>query len=120
MEPRSYIPLAGIPEEWLSARGSATGVSSRPVSYGEWGFTAMAGNRAVSSHLDRVGLARVGVTGTTIMRMGPKTSWSEVDEAEHYAGRSELSPCPVVVTLGKCPERSRSNAPSLAATTSGR
>ena len=42
-------PLAGIPEVGLSARGSATGFSSHPFSYGEWGFTAMAVNRAVSS-----------------------------------------------------------------------
>ena len=43
-------PLAGIPEVWLSAKGFATGFASHPFSYGEWGFTAMAVNRAVSSH----------------------------------------------------------------------
>ena len=42
-------PLAGIPEVWLSTRGFATGFASHPFSYGEWGFTAMAVNRAVSS-----------------------------------------------------------------------
>ena len=46
----ALTPLAGIPEVWLSATGSATGFASRPFSYGEWGFTAMAVNRAVSSH----------------------------------------------------------------------
>ena len=47
---RSYTPLAGIPGVGFSARGRATGVSSHPFSYEEWAFTAMAGNRAVSSH----------------------------------------------------------------------
>ena len=40
----------------FSARRSATGVSSHPFSYGEWGFTAMAGNSPVSSHPGRVRL----------------------------------------------------------------
>ena len=48
------------------------------------------------------------------------TSRAEVNEAEHQAGKSGLYPCPVVVTLGKWPEKCRSNAPSLAATTRGR
>ena len=56
MEVRSYKPLAGISEVWLSAKGVATGFASHPFSYGEWGFTAMAVNRAVSSHVGRVGL----------------------------------------------------------------
>ena len=47
---RSYTPLAGIPGVGFSARHRANGVSSHPLSYGEWAFTAMAGNRAVSSH----------------------------------------------------------------------
>ena len=67
MEPRSYAPLAGIPEVWFSAKGLATGFSSRPFSYGERGFTAMAVNRAVSSHLDRVSLTRAGVPDSAIM-----------------------------------------------------
>ena len=50
VDPHSYTPLAGIPGVGFSARGRATGVSSHPFSYEEWGFTAMAGNRAVSSH----------------------------------------------------------------------
>ena len=54
MEPRSHTPLAGIPEVWLSSSGVATGFASHPFSYGEWEFPAMAVNRAVSSHLDRV------------------------------------------------------------------
>ena len=33
---------AGIPEVWLSAKGSASGFPSRPLNYGEWKFTAMA------------------------------------------------------------------------------
>ena len=37
--------LAGISEVWVSARGRATGFSSHPLSYGGWGFTALAGNR---------------------------------------------------------------------------
>ena len=41
---------AGIPKVWLSAKGRATGLSSRPFIYGERGFTAMAVNRAISSH----------------------------------------------------------------------
>ena len=45
---------AGTADVWDSAKGPATGVSSRPFSYWEWGFTAMAVNRAVSSHLDWV------------------------------------------------------------------
>ena len=70
MDPRSYTPLAGIPEVWVSARGVATGFYSHPFSYGEWGFTAMAVNRAVSSHVGRVGLARVGVPDLAIIRQG--------------------------------------------------
>ena len=46
---------AGIADVWDSAKDPATGVSSHSFSYGEWAFTAMAVNRAVSSHLDRVG-----------------------------------------------------------------
>ena len=41
---------AGIADVWDSAKDPAIGVSSRPFSYWEWGFTAMAVNRAVSSH----------------------------------------------------------------------
>ena len=59
---------AGIPEVWFSARGSATGFASHPFSYGEWGFTAMAVNRAVSNHLDWVGPTRAGVPYSAIMR----------------------------------------------------
>ena len=33
------------------------------------------------------------------------TPRAEVDEADHPARTSELSPCSVVVTLGKCPEK---------------
>ena len=44
---------AGIADVWDSAKDPATEVSSRPFSYWAWGFTAMAVNRAVSSHLDR-------------------------------------------------------------------
>ena len=35
-------PPAGTPGVWFSAKGLATGFSSHPLSYGEWGFTAMA------------------------------------------------------------------------------
>ena len=48
---------AGIADVWDSAKDPATEVSSRPFSYWAWGFTAMAVNRAVSSHAGRVGLA---------------------------------------------------------------
>ena len=41
-------------------------------------------------------------------------------DAEHPARMLAPLPCPVVVTLGKWPEKCRSNAPSLAATTRGR
>ena len=41
---------AGIADVWDSAKDPAIGVSSRPFSYWEWGFTAMAVNRAISSH----------------------------------------------------------------------
>ena len=34
------LPLAGIPEVWLSARGYATGFSSHPLSYDKGEFTA--------------------------------------------------------------------------------
>ena len=80
----------------------------------------MAVNRAVSSHLDRVSLARTGTPDSAIMQQGRMISRAEVDEAKYHAGKSELSPCPVVVTLGKWQKKCRSNAPSLAATTSGR
>ena len=93
---------------------------SHPFSYGEWGFTAMAVNRAVSSHHYRVDLARTGTPDSAIMQRDRMTSRAEVDEAEHHAGKSELSHCSVVVTLGKWLEKCRSNAPSQAATTSGR
>ena len=53
----------------------------------------MAVNRAVSSHLDRVGLARTGTPDSAIMQQGRMTSRAEVDDAEHYAGKSDLSPC---------------------------
>ena len=73
-------------------RGSATGFSSHPFSYGEWGFTAMAVNRAVSSHLDRVGLpglafrtwrscGRAGGTAAPWWRgtpeVSPPSGWNE-------------------------------------------
>ena len=47
---------AGIADVSDSARGSATGFPSHLLSYGARQFTAMAVNRAVSSHLDWVGL----------------------------------------------------------------
>ena len=40
----------------------------------------MAVNRAVSSHLDRVGLTRASVTGTTMVPLGRVSLWTEVDE----------------------------------------
>ena len=43
-------PAAGISEVLVSATCCATGVSSHPFSYGKDEFTAMAVNRAVSSH----------------------------------------------------------------------
>ena len=46
---------AGIADVWDSAKGSANGVYSHPFSYWEWEFTAMAVNRAVSSHAVREG-----------------------------------------------------------------
>ena len=84
IELRSSTPLAGIPEVWDSAKGSAIGFSSHPFSYGEWGFTAMAGNRAVSSHGRRVGLTRAGVPGSAIM---PQGRWySSAMVARHTRG----------------------------------
>ena len=57
-------PLAGITEVWLSARGVATGFPSHPFSYGQGQLTAMAVNRAVSSHDGRVASGRVrGIRG---------------------------------------------------------
>ena len=47
MEPRSYTPLAGIPEVWFSARGFATGFSSHPFNYKVWELTAMAVKRGL-------------------------------------------------------------------------
>ena len=46
----------------------ATGFSSHPFSYGERGFTAMAVNRAVSSHAGRVDFTRAGAPDSAIMR----------------------------------------------------
>ena len=43
-------PVAGISEVLVSATCCATGISSRPFRYGRLAFTAMAVNRAISSH----------------------------------------------------------------------
>ena len=69
MEPRS-TPLAGIAKVYRPAREGKTGFSSHSFSYGRNEFTAMAVNRAVSSHGDLVGLTRTGAPGSAIMRRG--------------------------------------------------
>ena len=76
----------------------------------------MAVNRAVSSHAGWVGLTLGLRYGHGDPALGRMTSRAELDEAEHHSGKSELYPCSVVVILEKCPERSISNAPLLAAT----
>ena len=76
MEPRSYTPLAGIPEVWLSARGSATGVSSRPVSYGEWGIYSHGCKQGCFQPPRPGGVAWVGVPDSAIMRQGGRSSSS--------------------------------------------
>ena len=77
---------AEIREVWLSAKCSAIRFSSRLFSYEEWGFTAMAVNRAVSSHLDRVGLLGSGVPDSAIMWQGGWSSSTMV--AEYTRGES--------------------------------
>ena len=52
-----------------------------------------------------------GVPDLAITALDPMTLPARVDEVDGPARRSELPPCSIVVRLGKCPERSRSNAP---------
>ena len=52
----------------------------------------MAVNRAVSSHLDRAGLARTGVPDSAIMRLGQMTLSTKVDETGHSARQPEAPP----------------------------
>ena len=59
---------AGIPKIVFSAKGRATGVSSHPISYEIEAFTAMAVNRAVSSHPGRVGLTRADPPDSVLAR----------------------------------------------------
>ena len=73
------------------AGGSATGFYSHPFSYGSWAFTAMAVNRAVSSHLYRVGLTRAGVPGAATLPLDRMTSRSAVDELTCRSVRVALS-----------------------------
>ncbi len=74
---------AEIREVWLSAKCSAIRFSSRLFSYEEWGFTAMAANRAVSSHLDRVGLLGSGGPDSVIMWQGQWYSSARVAKHTH-------------------------------------
>ena len=48
------LPLAGIPEVWLSASGVATGFASHPLSYDKGDFTAGGWKQPVSSQGRRV------------------------------------------------------------------
>ena len=49
----------------------------------------MAGNRAVSSHADRAGLALTGVPGAAALPLGRMTSQAEVDEVDKHVRKSE-------------------------------
>ena len=82
---------AGIADVSDSARGSATRFSSRPFSYGEWGFTAMAVNRAIFSHGGRVGLTRADaeLQGKSVLKgeaaLVDSSSPRHGEEASYYS-----------------------------------
>ena len=82
---------AGIADVSDSAKGSATGFSSRPFSYGGWVFPAMAVNRAVYSHPGRVDLTRASVPDSGDHVAGPIVR-------QRYGGAVHPGRvCPVVV-----------------------
>ncbi len=93
-------PLARIPEVWLSARGFATGFASHPFSYGEWGFTAMAVNRAVSSHLPWliVNQSRFEPSGSTLARRKLWGYWARMRRCGSMASMRTFATQTVVLS----------------------
>ena len=99
----------------VSARGRATGASSRLSSYGEDEFTAVAGNRAVYSHASQTVRAKQTpeMRGRTTVDQKARRARPGLSLMRGMGERTPVEGREQILTIGRRPENARGPSPPV-------